>query len=176
MRCFADRALASRVIGLQIAWSLLLGRCLLLLHNRDFIDHELLYIHEQLPCDGVSSDDTVLSLGEHDLVLVPCCELPKDLPRVALAHGRHTGDDDERFQTIRLWPVRHVPEFFVFRYGLHILKVERILLDVLELAVVLEIHPRGMTFGHVDSLLAHVLQVDYGWLDVGLRLCSLGLA
>lgn len=30
----------------------------------------------------------------------------------------------------------------------------------MKLAVVLKVHPRGVTFGHVDRLLRHVLQVD----------------
>ena len=44
-------------------------------------------------------------------------------------------------------------------------EVERIALDVLELAVVFEVHPWGVTLGDVDCLFWHVLEVDDARFD-----------
>ena len=45
-------------------------------------------------------------------------------------------------------------------YGFDILEIEGVTLDVLKLAVVLEVHPTRVTLSHVDRLLRHMLQVQ----------------
>ena len=47
---------------------------------------------------------------------------------------------------------------------LHVLKVEGIALDVLELAVVFEVHPGGMALRDVDCFLRHVFEIKDAWL------------
>ena len=44
------------------------------------------------------------------------------------------------------------------------MEVEWVPLNVLELSIILEIHPTCVRLGHVDRFFGHVLQVDDAWL------------
>ena len=91
--------------------------------------------------------------------MVPRCELFEDLPREALCQAGHAGDDHDWFEAFGV-RVGKLVVLFNCADGFDVLEIERVPLDVLEVAIFHEIHPTCVTLRHVNRLLRHMLQVQ----------------
>ena len=69
--------------------------------------------------------------------------------------------------------IRSRLKFIKFRNCLDVLEITRILLNILELAIVLKIHPARVRLSHIQCLLAHVLQIDHDRFNHRLHLLAL---